>query len=307
MKYIFALMLTTASLTTYAQDRQLFKTHSKSILYYLDIHGEEGKVYDMGLFYDIAGIGSAIRNIDTVQQQADGSYSGRHSHILSEKGALYLVITRNKTRKLLLDTVSARAMNHDLNNAYHLGQYNDMSVRLNDAFPLNYFSFRGAFSTWNALPTGAREMEHQLFQERTDLRFKEIEDSVTVLHSAYVRRTDYILAHLKQMDYTALKDSLYLLAVGSQYYATVVTAVALQQPEYYLQLAEDNPHQRKELYFSVISNTTAANRIRHVQGHDEVKKTFMKERKNNQWFRVYALGMFAGTVTAVTYMVMKLL
>lgn len=310
MKYILAWMLASAFLTTSAQDRQLFKTHGKSTLYYTDIHGERGKVYTMGRFYDAGGSGSSFRNIDTVRQQSDGSYQGQHSHIFRENGELYLVSTFDQRRKFLLDTVSSQVMNNDLNNAYHLRQYVDMSVRLNDAFPMNHFTFRGAFYTWEALPTEIREMDHQLFREKTDVRFKEIEDSVTVIQREHVRRTDYILAHLKQMDYTALKDSLSLLPLSAhvdEYYANIVTAVALEQPEYYLRLAEDNPGQREALYFIVTSNKAAADRIQQVKGHDAVKKEYMKERKTNQRFRAYALGIVSLTIIGLTIMLTKLL
>ena len=310
MKYILTLMLASASLTTYAQDRQLFRTHGKKTHFYTDLHSERGKVYAMGGFYDVAGTGSSIRNIDIVERQSDGSYQGKYSQILREHNNLYLVSTFNKTRKYLLDTVSAQVMNNDLNNAYHLRQYTDMSVRLNNAFPLNHFTFRGSFSTWKALPANIKEMEHQLFRELTDKRFKEIEDSVTFIQREYARTADYILTHLNQMDYTALKDSLHLLPVSAhvdRYYARIVTAVALQQPEYYLRLAEDNPDQREEIYSPITSNKAAADRIRQVQGHDAVKKEYMKERKADQRFRAYALGIFSLTVIGLTIMLTKLL
>lgn len=307
MKYILVLVLTTAQLTTYAQ---LFKTHSNKHLHYIDLREETGKVYTMGIFYDVMATGKSIRHIDTVQRQPDGSYMGRYSHIYHANGQRYLLTTLHKTRKLLLDTTFAPVMNRHLNNAYHLRAYSNMSRRLNTAFPLNHFSFRGGFTTWNSLPEETKAMEHMPFREQTDARFRVVEDSVTAAQLVNVRRLNYLQDHLPQMDYATLNDSVqYLPSLTHDelgYYSTSALAIAEQQPAYYLQLVEDNPDLREEFFFHVVYKKSAVSKVKQVKGHDIVKKEFIKERRRNQWMKVYAFSLFGASLVGLGYLGTKI-
>jgi hypothetical protein len=230
--------------------RQFLQTNSKSNLYYVDLKDADLKVYAMGRYYDVAGQGYAIVKTDTLQKQPDGSYGGRYYRIIDEKDGLYLVNTLRKNSKSRLDTASAsNLVNKNLNNAYYLDQYLDMSRKLNAAYPLNRFDFRQGFYTWKAMAEQAKEMDYQQFREIADKRFKEINDSTSIVQDKNTRLANYINKNIHSIDYTTLKDSLSQLPAeyvsNSSYYKTVIDTIALRQPEYFFRLAEDLPEDRK--------------------------------------------------------------
>lgn len=304
MKYIFVLLLATAQLTTFAQ---LFRTHGYKHLHYADLRGDTGKVYAMGSFSHGPLVIPTINRMDTVYRQPDGSYQGIQSHISQEKDTWMLI---GKDRKSRLQTVSAQDMNDHLNEAYLYQQFNAMDIRLRKTFPLHATPFTGAFSYWKALPAATKEMDHALFHVRTDTSIQQLEDSTTTIQQEQARRTDYILQHLKTMDYSALKDSIRFLSsldpfdIG--YYEAIVTAIAMQQPTWYLQLAEDNPQQRKALFEQVVRKRSAVKMIRQVQGHDAVKKELQRARSTRQWRMVYSFSLLGASLIGLGYLGTKI-
>lgn len=263
---------------------QFLQTNSKSYLYYIDLKDEEGRVYAMGSHFDIAGRGYSIWRTDTLQRQADGSYTGRNSHIIREKEALYLVSTFRKTRKFRLEPVKdSNLANNNMNNGYYLDHYIGLSVELNKTYPLNHFTFRGSYFTWKDLPDSVKEMDHLLFRSFADERLKYIKDSTSAAQEKYIRLTNYIVQNIRSIDYATLKDSLALLpakyAGESKYFGMVIDSVAIRQPEYFFRLAEDLPEQRQLIFVCEDSNKKAIPGLKNVTGHDEMKKAFLKEVK----------------------------
>lgn len=298
MKRLIATILAFAHYPAVWGQTQLLQTNSKSHLYYVDLSEAEGRVYTMGSYLDVAGRGYSIAGTDTLFKQPDGSYTGRNSRIIREKDELYLVSTSRKTRKYRLNAVrDPNLANNNLNNAYYLGRYFAMSKELNNAYPLNHHTFRGGYYTWEALLKEEKEMSYLPFREWADKRLKEIKDSTSAAQDKYTRLTNHITQNIRQMDYAALKDSLSQLpaeyAGKSRYYGTVIDTVAVQQPEYFFRLAEDFPQHRSLIFWSGVHTKRAHAGLESVEGHDEMKKTFFKERKFNKAFPFYALGSAA--------------
>lgn len=282
----------------HSEARQFLQANSKSSLYYIDLKDAEGKVYDMGSHFDIAGKGYSIRRTDTLQRQADGSYTGKHSRIVREKEELYLVNTLKKTRKFRLDAVTdSNLVNQNLNNGYYLDHYIALSEELNKTYPLNHVTFRGSFSTWAAFPDKVKEMDHLQFITFADERLQHIKDSTTAAQEKNIRLTNYIVQNIHAIDYTVLKDSLALLpakyAGESKYYGMVINTVAMRQPEYFFRLAEDLPEQRPLLLSCAADNKQAFSGLGSVKGHDEMKKAYLKEVKTNRLMPFWGVGSAA--------------
>lgn len=278
--------------------RQFLQTNSKSYPYYVDLKGEEGKVYAIGGRIDVAGRGYTIWKTDTLQRQPDGSYTGRHFRIIREKDELYLVSTFRKTRKSLLDAVKdSNLANNHLNNGYYLDHYIALSEELNKTYPLNHFTFRGAYFTWKALPEKEKEMDYLQFRAFADEKLTYIKDTTIAAQEKYIRLKNYIVQNIHSINYTALKDSLALLpakyAGESRYYGMVIDTVAMRQPEYFFRLAEDLPEHRSLLLSCAVYNKQAHPGLESVEGHDEMKKVFFKERKSNRLAPFQGIGAAA--------------
>lgn len=302
MKYLLAILLILVTVT-FAQGQvqaghQLLKGSSKSRLYYVDVKNNEATVYTMGRYLDVAGKGYSIMKTDTLPQQADGSYTGRQSRIILEENVRYLVNITGKTRKCRLDSISLLpAAYNQLNNAYYLDHYFAMAKQLNKTFPLNHHSFRDAFFIWQAFPTAVKEMDYQAFRGFADNQLQQITDSITHKQDKYTRLTNHIIKSIQQIDYAALRDSVAQLpaeyAGKSQYYSKVMNTVVVSQPEYFLRLAEDFPHDRSLIFSTVADNKQARTTIESVTGHDDTRNAFLKVRREYKSLPYKAIGIAA--------------
>jgi hypothetical protein len=316
MKHLIATMLTALHCLTVSgqqhTSRQLLQTTSKIHLYYVDMENETAMLYAMGGYYDVAGTAHTIKETDTLQKQADGSYKGRHSRIIREEHWLFLIHTSGKkVRKFQLNTVfSPRRANSHLNNAYYSDNYFAMSRKLREAYPLSTHSFREAFYTWDSLPGQVKEMDYLQFRTFADVRLKEIKDSISTIEDKYVRLTDYIVQNIRQIDYAVLKDSLAPLPAGPaswmRYYGKAINAIAAHQPEYFFRLAEDLPEQASSIFYCAIRNKAVIPGLKNVSGHDETKKAFLKQLKADRAAPYMALGGLTLCVAAVAALVVLL-
>ncbi|MBO9728654.1 MAG: hypothetical protein J7623_08460 [Chitinophaga sp.] len=295
MKYLLILLFVSATFLP-AHGQQLLHGWNKTYFCYVDIKSNNAFVYTMGRYLDKAGSAPSIISIDTLQQQADGSYTGSKSRITREENEWYLVNTTRKNRQLKLDSVIMPEVAHtQLNHAWYLGRYFAMSTQLNKTFPLHHHSFREGFSSWEALPAATKVMDHEQFPAWADSRLKAISDSISGVQDKYTRVTDYLIKNIREIDYAALKDSFALLpavyAGESEYYSKVLNTMLVSKPVYFLQLAEDFPQHKDLIFFSAVSNKQARSSMENVTGHDDTKKAFLKAVKNDKRFTYTSIGL----------------
>ncbi|RFS21865.1 hypothetical protein DVR12_14530 [Chitinophaga silvatica] len=313
MKPLYTTILTLfTGLSAYPQNysnHRLLQSKNQSQLYYVDIENNEAKVYPTIRSIDVKK--GVLMTTDTLQQQADGSFTGRRFRIMHENNELFLVNLLGKIQKHRLDSVTEPKVAYNkLNRAYYLNHYSAMSERLNNAFPLNHINFREAYYTWETIPTELKEMEYRQFRTFTDNRLKEIEDSSSTVHDKYTRVTNHIIENIRQLDYTALKDSIAQLPVvypnESKYYGNVINALVVSQPEYFLRLAEDQPENQSLMFFYATDNKQARASIDSVTGHEKIRKAFIKEQRSKKLFPYTSVGIAALGAGLLVYVILIL-
>lgn len=262
--------------------KQLYQTNNKTHFHYIDLNNTKANVYIMGRYLDKAGSGYSIIKTDTLTRNSEDTYSSSKTKIISENDKLYLVTDFKKTRKFLLDTVkNISVANNNLNNAYYLDQYFKMSNELNKMYPLYHHSFRNGFYSWKELPNN--NIDYLQFRDFADQRLKEIKDSISRIQDRYITLTNYIIQNVRIIDYNTLKDSLTGLPAeykySSWYYGTAVNEIAKQRPEYFFKLAEDFSSNRSLIFFAIENNKDVIAGLKAVEGHDEIKKAFLRHKK----------------------------
>lgn len=256
---------------------------------------------------DKAGRGYSIIHSDTLVKQEGGTYKGRNTEIIREGDQLYLVSGWNKKRKKSsLEAVNDPAtVNNNLNNAYYLDHYFDMSDELNKAYPLNHHSFRGGYYTWKQLSN--TNIDHQEFKNFTDKRLKEIKDSVIRVNDTYVALTNYLVQNMASLDYNTVKDSLARLPAEyrgtSAYYSTVVNAMSRQKPAWFFQLAQDYPNDRSIIYMAADEGKEAEKGLKAVEGHDAIKKEFFKDRRFGKTMLLKTVLIYTGVAAGLTLLI----
>jgi len=307
MKHLIAILCAAAHCLTVSG--QLLHTTSKANLYYVDLKDETGIVYAMGTYYDVAATGKTVWDTDTLQKQADGSYTGRHSRVFREENWLYLVSkARKKGRKFQLAAVNdPKLANSHLNSAYYIGNYFAMIRELEEAYPLSNQDWRKGFYTWRALPDKEKEMDYLQFRAFTDARLKEIKDSTTAVHDRYVRLTDYVVQNMPVIDYAALKDSLTQLHVGpggaNAYYGKILDSAVVHRLEYFFRLAEDLPEQQSLLFWYGTHSKQVIRGLKSVNGHEETKKALLKQLKSERGMLYWVIGCYTVAITGLVLLI----
>lgn len=300
MKHLFVtILLFVSSQLVWGQtepNSQLLTTDCKSpFFYYIDFKDPAAIVYTMGRFWDKGGAGYTIVKTDTLQQQPDSSYSGKHFRIILTGKGLCLVSGSKKKRTCWLHRpIDTNLANNQLNNAWYLRHYFDLDRELSEVYPLSYHDFREGFDTWEKLPEHEKNMPYLQFRAFADEKLKQMKDSITTLHGKCIILKNNIIQNIHSLDYNVLKDSLnHLLVVyggPSRYFGLVIDTVALRYPEYFFRLAEDLPQHKQSILSNGIYNKQAFSGLASVEGHDEVKREFLKKRKEMRVSTYQAVG-----------------
>ena len=258
------------------------ETKSKTRLYYVELNGSDGKVYEMGSYLDKAGSGYSIRSTDTLIRQSDGVYTGKNTKVFSENKIVFLETQNKKTKKFIVDTSANLTMvNTNLNNAYYLDNFFSMCDELNKTYPLNHYSFRNGFSFWRDLQN--KESDHLLFRIFANNKLKDIKDSISSVQNQYVALTNNLIQNIKTIEYTILKDSLTKLPADfrgtSWYFGTVINEISKHRPDFFFRLAEDLPNNRNVIFTAVEDDKQVLQNLKDVENHNEIKEEFFKDRK----------------------------
>jgi len=279
------------------------ESKSKKYLNYVALNASNAIVYQMGKYLDVGGSGSSFRSTDTLVKQHDGTYIGKNSSLITKNQKPYLIIKYKKTTELQLDTSgNLNKVYETLNNAYFLDRFFLMCNELNQKYPLNHYSFRNGFSKWKNLP--GKEMEHHQFRNYADIQLKNIIDSITAIQNQYSGLHQWLIQNIPSAEYHVLKDSLMKLPLnyesGNRYFGNVVNEISKQKPEYYFMLAEDLPQHRNTIFNSFEDNKQTVASLKAVEGHDQIKKDFFKERRFGKTMPFKIIGAYviaAGLLT----------
>lgn len=288
--------------------RTFLQTNNKLHLYYVELGDSAAYVFEMGRYLDKGGSGYAIDHTDTLSRQPTGNYLGKTTQIEKENNNYYLLTNLKKTKKFFIDAVkNISTVNIHLNNAYFLGSYFKLAEAINIKYPLQHQSFRNGFSAWDDLSN--KEADVKLFRVFTDERLKKMKDSITHLQDGFTALANYIIRDGKTLQYQVLKDSLLKLPAtfsgSGSYYGSVVSAIAKQNPAYFFRLAEDFPENRSLIFSAVPNDSELINGLKTVEGYDEIKKQFFKDRKFNKTIFYRIVGTYAVIAGVVALLIVS--
>jgi len=292
------------SLQIYGQGSTFFKTIGKNNLHYLEFSNSYVKVYKMGSYFDKAGSGSAIILTDTLIFAKENEFKGKqyslfknetHYTLLADNGKKYETEPENDLNKI----------NSELNNAYCLKSYFDISDKLSKEFSLYHYTFRNGYYAWKKKPN--KTISHDKFIEQIDKEIVIIYDSISSKQASLTKTTNFITANVRQANYSVLKDSIITLPIDyrpqSGYFDKSVYQMSKANPEYFYKLLQDFPTSKKFIYFAVDQDKELIKQLKQVQGYDDFKKEFFKEYKDGKKMPYRTIGTYAIIAGLLTWLI----
>lgn len=186
-------------------------------------------------------------------------------------------------------------VNGELNNAYCLKSYFDLSDKLNKEFPLSHYTFRNGYYVWERHPN--KTINHNRFIEQTDKEILMIYDSISRKETALIKTTNFITDNVGKANYSILKDSIRTLPIAYQsqsgYFDKSVYRMVKANPEYFYQLLQDFPTSKTFIYFAVDHDKELIKQLKQVQGYDDLKKEFLKDYKFGKSMPYKTIGIYA--------------
>ncbi len=286
------------------QDLTYFKTIGNKNLHYLEFNNNDVKVYKMGLYYDKVGSGSAILLIDTLMPIGDSEFRGKQ-FILIRNSTHYTLVADNGKEYKAEPEHDLNKVNSELNNAYCLKSYFDISEKLNREFPLNHYTFRNGYYAWKKQPN--KTMSHYEFIEQTDKEIERIYDSISIEQNALIRTTNFIIENVGQINYSILKDSISTLPIDyrpqSGYFDKSVYQMTKTNPEYFYKLLLDFPEDKKYIYSAVDRDKELVKELKQVQGYDVLKKEFLKDYNYGKTMAYKTTGAYVIIVGLIVWLI----
>jgi len=261
------------------QNKIYYKTAKKQNFHYVELNNEFAVVYKMGSYLDKAGTGSAISNIDTLIKTSEQEFKGSNYLLSNQLNHFYLQSANAKKTNLIIEPDLSK-VNTELNNAYFLKSYFDLSDKLNKEFPLYHYSFRNGYYAWNKL--SERNTNHDEFIKRTDKEIKIVYDSISNKQKQLTNTANFIKENASKIDYSILKDSLSKLPIEycpqSCYFSKSVYHIAKANPNNFYRILEDFPSNKTIIYFAVDDDKEVIKQLKQVQGFDKLKKEYLKKK-----------------------------
>ncbi|WP_298740734.1 hypothetical protein [uncultured Chitinophaga sp.] len=295
MKHLFVTILLFVhyhpSCAQTATNSLLLKTDSRSHLHYVELKDTAAWVFDH--YRDHLGYKAAVITIDTLHKQPDGGYRGNYFRVTLCNNGLYQLNIPGKKKALPLNTVTDTIQaNLHLNNAWHMSHYLSLSRQLRQTYPLSNYHYTEAYAAWRKLPEHEKYMPYLQFRAVSAAQQNDTKAHIYAEQERCTRLTNYLLQHMDTLHYSVLKDSLTALLAyhQSQYAGVVIDTITQRQPSYFFRLAEDLPQQREWIFSKGVYNKRAFSRLAGVEGHEDVKREFMKSRKSQRKFTCQAIG-----------------
>ncbi len=281
--------------------RNFYKVGNKNTSYYIDLGEKEAKVFRMGRNIDPGRSWNAIVDTDTLVEQTNGIYVGKRTRIKMDESKLILIIKGKREKRLSMDYVQDNAAaNRELNNAYFMERYIAMSSEVRDSFLVDRHSFRTGFIEWDRLKN--KEQNYISFRMFTDTTIAHYQDSIVSTYNKYKALTNFITLNVRTVDYSVLKDSLAKLPKDDylRYYWNAVSEIIKRKPEYLYRLVEDFPNDQSDIFFAVNEwDKEHIGQIRAIEGHDAVKKKFVKDIRGRKYMLFHAAGMYTLIIAGV--------
>ncbi|MBL7932686.1 MAG: hypothetical protein JNL60_12330 [Bacteroidia bacterium] len=279
----------------FGQGAKFYRTIQEKHLHYLEFRAQMVIVYKMGQYYNKMAPAPAIVLQDTlVKEPGSDSYKGR-IYTLEIPGKVYTLRESKKDKYELQVEPDSGKVNAQLNKAYHLKSFFELSRRIDAEFPLGNYDHWTGYREWNRVSEKASD--HDKFIELTKQKIKLIYDSVHQKQSKSSNTTNYILANAKQVDYSLLKDSLKTLPIDyrprSAYFDTCVYRLCKSNPETFYKILQDFPSERQFVYYAVEEDKALVNEIKKVSGHDQLKREFIREKNSGKAIIYRTIAVYA--------------
>lgn len=146
MKLSITILTLFFSFQIFGQNCTFLKTTDRKNLHYIELCNDNVKVYKMGRYFDKAGTGPAILKTDTLVFTKQNEFKGTFYTLLKNE-TIYTLISDNG-KKYQTEPESELKVNTEINNAYCLKSYFDLSDKLNKEFPLYHYTFRNGYYAW---------------------------------------------------------------------------------------------------------------------------------------------------------------
>jgi hypothetical protein len=304
MKLLMTILTLFVSFQISGQNVAFFKTTGKKNLHYLEFSKDNVKVYKMGSYLDVAGSGSAILLTDTLILIKENEFKGKQ-YSLFKNETLYTLLTDNGKKYEAVPENDLSKVNSELNNAYCLKSYFDLSDKLNNEFPLFHYTFRNGYYAWEKQPN--KTISHTKYIEQTDKEIAIIYDSISKNQINFTITTNFITANAGPISYSILKDSISTLPIDyrpqSGYFDKSVYQMAKANPEYFYKLLQDFSTSKNFIYFAVDQDKELVKKLKQVQGYDDLKKEFLKDYKFGKTMPYRIIGTYAIIAGLLTWLI----
>ena len=291
------------SFQIFGQNSTFLKTTDRKNLHYIKLCNNNVVVYKMGRYFDKAGTGPAILKTDTLVFTIQNEFKGKFYTLL--KNETFYTLISNNGKKYQTKPESELKINTELNNAYWLKSFFDLSDKLNKEFPLYHYTFRNGYYTWEKQPD--KFINHDKFIAQTEKKMEIIYDSISKKQNAFTSTTNFIMANAGQISYSILKDSICTLPIDyrpqSGYFDKSVYQMTKANPEYFYKLLQDFSTSKKFIYFAVDQDKELVKQLKQVQGYDDLKKEFLKYYKFGKTMPYRIIGTYAIIAGLLTWLI----
>lgn len=198
-------------------------------------------------------------------------------------------------------------VNVDLNNAYYIKSYYDLSTRLDKEFPLFHFSFYSGYGAWDRLKE--KGLDHESFMLLTNSDIRSVYDSIAKDETRHTNTTNFIKENAGSVGNSQLRDSLRTLPVtycpNSCYFIRSVYAMAKADPVVFYQILEDNPSNKTIVHYAVSDDKELIKRLSAVDGYNSLRREFIKDRRYDRSIPYRVFGAYAVIAGLITWLIIS--
>lgn len=301
----FAILTLLISFQISGQNATCLKTTDKKQLHYLEFNNKTVTVYKMGRYFDKGGTTPVLLQTDTLNFTGANEYKGKFYSLV--KGGANYTLKSTKGKKYETAPESKIKINTELNHAYCLKSYIDLSLKLNEEFPLSHYTFRNGYSAWEKLST--KSIDPKEFIRQTNSEITLLYDSISKKQRAFTITLNYITNNVNQTNYTLLKDSLSTLPLTwrSQhgYFDKSVYQMSKAFPEYFYKLLQDFPSAKTFIYSAVNHDKYLVKQLKQVRGYDSLKKEFLNDYKSQKSMKFRGIAIYAIVIGSIVIAVVR--
>ncbi len=303
MKLSITILTLFISFQIFGQSNSFLKTTDKKNLHYIVLCNDHVKVYKMGRYFDKAGTGAAILKTDTLVFTKQNEFKGKF-YTLLKNDTIYTLISDNG-KKYQTKPENELKVDTELNNAYCLKSYFDLSDKLNNEFPLYHYTFRNGYSAWEKQPE--KSNHHDKFVTQIEKEIGLIYDSISKKQNVFTNTTNFITTNVSEANYSILKDSISTLPIEyrsqSSYFDKSVYQMAKANPAYFYKLLQDFPTNKKFIYIAVTQDKELIKQLKEIQGYDGLKYAFFKDYNYGKSMPYRIIGTYAVFAGLLTWLI----